>query len=136
MEEQTIDLKNTEYLIDLLDEFKVNYVDKMLLRRDQLWEKHNGAFNEKQMSEYEETRIKSEFILHLYDSMKILVSNIGVTADAMEDFLATVEKMKLAPEGEWRESLFSEQRKELSRVTLKIKKRYAYFTESYENISK
>lgn len=134
---ESIDLKKVLELQDLLEEFKRDYIDKILERRDQMWHHRKGDFKDaKEASMYDEMRIKGEFLMGLYHGMKSLAVCVALSSNSMEEYLKVVKEMQLMPNGKFRESLFTEQRTELERVTNKIEKIYAYNTDTYKEIIK
>lgn len=134
---ENIDLKEVLIFQDTLEEFKRDYIDKILERRDQMWHHRKGDFKDaKEASMYDEMRIKGEFLMGLYNGMKALCSCVALSSDAMEDYLKVIKDYQMMPNGRFRESLFTEQRTEMERVTNKIEKIFNYNSDTYSEISK
>ena len=134
---ETIDLTKVSELVDMLNIFEKEYVFKVLERRDAMWDKRRGVFNDpKEAAIYEDTRLKGEFLVHLHGSMKQLISCVAISTEAMEDYANTIDSMQMIENNNFREQLFTEQRTEMMRLTDKFKKILDFNTGTYKEITK
>jgi hypothetical protein len=121
--QEEVKLKNLVRATDLLKEFEENYLRKMYLSADSLWDKYGGVFPTPEIqSRYEELRAKSLFLKEFYEAMELSINYVAVTAHSVDKLVTQSKELRLIHNGKIRERLFTEQQEFLTTMLDKLEK--------------
>lgn len=104
----------------LVDEFSEKYVKRMRIAQEQMWDRYGGRFyNEKDEKTYEETRIKTEFLLELETGIKRVVNYVSVVNHTLTDINKQIENRtkEASTQEEIINKIYEQNRKLISSIT-------------------
>jgi hypothetical protein len=112
---KTANIKNLRDTAQMLHEFEENYIRKMFVSADSMWDKYKGNFPTEELKlRYEDIRQKSLFLKEFFEAVKLSLNYTAITAENTNKLLKGLEDMRIMQDGKVRDRLFKEQSEFLS----------------------
>lgn len=126
---------NNQELIDLTEVIKVfeeNYVFKMRLQSERIFDKRGGHMTQEEQLKYNETLQKTEFLEMMTKCIKNLINYTAITNDCINTSLQKIQEYGVMKSGELRPNLMTEQRQILTDMIQKLEKISNCYSEDYK----
>lgn len=126
---------NNQELIDLTEVIKVfeeNYVFKMRLQAERIFDKRGGHMTQEEQLKYNETLQKTEFLEMMTKCIKNLINYTAITNDCINTSLQKIQEYGVMKSGEVRPNLMTEQRHILTGMIQKLEKISNCYSDDYK----